>query len=275
VTGIAYANGYIWFTESMGTGGTGSLGGFDPTQDQCAGTGTYTLPASVESMTWPSTTWGGDVWPAEVTADPSGTQLWVTDFEGYSADASQLCHQLSTAGSCGEIDEVDVSNVSDPQIVEQYVYPSSNVYAFGGAEPWGVVADPTYVYAIDYGDSNLVRIDKSTGHVDEVPLPLTSDDEDGYGLALHSNKLYLTLSDDTRPAFGAASTIGYIDLDSWMAASQPNGGVIYGGISKDVDRTTVSDFRGIAADSCGDLVITDRRQQVRLVPKSQTSPCSS
>ena len=137
-----------------------------------------------------------------------------------------------------EIDRVDLNTLQ----VTSYKLPSANTYSPLGSMPWQIVVDARYVYGIDYGDSNVVRINKATGLIDAVPLPLTSDTEQGYGLALSAGRLYFTLSDDTQPSFGGASTFGYIDISSWEAPSaqcspagtdcapSPSQAVVYSGL---------------------------------------------
>jgi hypothetical protein len=138
--------------------------------------------------------------------------------------------------------------------------------------PWQVVSDGRFVYAVDYGDDNLVRISESTGAVDEVPIPVTSDMEQGYGLALSAGRLYFTLSDDRQPTFGAASTFGYVDVAGWEAASAacpassdcapaPSLGVIY-----KLPSFAQSDLRGIAVAADGSVALADLHQVVRVSP---------
>ena len=135
-----------------------------------------------------------------------------------------------------------------------------------------MVADGRFVYAIDYGDDNLIRISESTGVVDEVPLPVTSDVEQGYGLALSGGKLYFTLSDDTQPSFGAASTLGYVDVGDWEVGSAacpgasdcdptPPLGVVY-----KLPSFAQSDLRGISVDADGSIALADLHQIVRVSP---------
>ena len=54
-------------------------------------------------------------------------------------------------------------------------------------------AHSNYVYAIDNADAEIVRIDKLTKQVDELPIPLDSDVENGFGLAISAGRLYFTL----------------------------------------------------------------------------------
>ena len=140
-----------------------------------------------------------------------------------------------------------------------------------------MTSDAGYVYAIDYGDSNLVRIDKATGQVDQDKIPLTSDVESGYGLALTGGRLYFTLADDDHPSYGAASAVGYVNVAAWEAASArcapgadcapaPTAGVVYSGLSARTDPTTDADFRGIAAGPGGALAVADLHKVVRLAP---------
>ena len=166
---------------------------------------------------------------------PDGNQLWVTDFTGHAID-----NVNTTTGA-----------------VTPYVFGQT------GSEPYEIAADSNYVYAIDAGDTTLVRLNKAhPTQIDEVPLPVTSDQEGGYGLALSGpagqQKLYFTLFDDpgifSPVPFDAATTIGYVDIGAWEAASancapgvdcapQPANAVVFTGLSAQTNKSGGGDFR--------------------------------
>jgi len=242
----------VWFIESDFEGGHPSIDSFSPSQvgESCPNSYSLSGSGSFRRIPWPQ----GDA-PALMAVDPSGTAMWVTDFFG------------------SMVERVDIATGT----FAPHAYQPRNSYSQHGAEPWQVVADTNYVYAIDYGDSNLIRINKANGQIDQVPIPLTSDTEQGYGLALSGSKLFFSLSDDTQPAFGAASTVGYVDLSAWETASSacspgvdcapaPTTAVVYTGLSAVADPTTDADFRGIAVSTKGWLAIADLHQVVRLAP---------
>ncbi len=242
----------VWFIESDFEGGHPSIDSFSPSQvgESCPNDYSLSGSGSFRRIPWPQ----ADV-PALIAVDPNGTTLWVTDFLGSAVDG------------------VDVATGA----ITPHSYPPTNSYSQHGAEPWQVVADANYVYAIDYGDSNLIRLNKADGQIDQVPIPLTSDTEQGYGLALSGSRLFFSLSDDAQPAFGAASTVGYVDLSTWEAASSacppgvdcapaPTAAVVYTGLSEAADPTTDADFRGIAVSTRGWMAIADLHQVVRLAP---------
>lgn len=271
-TGIEPDN-EIWFVESNLS--HSYLAWFYPAQvgAGCSGLSdeSYTLGPGVgdfHQLTWPG------LLPAQIAVDPSGTHLWVTNFWG------------------GSVSEVNTST----RRISTYSLHSRNSRSFFGAEPWQVAADADYVYVIDYGDDNLVRIDKADpSQIDQVPIPLTSSDEEGYGLALEDGKLYFTLADDPRPTFGAMSTFGYVNVASWEAASAkcspgvdcaaaPTDAVAYTGLANYVDPShnsdgsPDSDFRGIAVDSAGTVAIADTGdvgQIIRLTPSGGASQPAS
>jgi hypothetical protein len=185
-----------------------------------------------------------------VTADPNGTTLWMS-------------------GLFGEVDRVDLQTGN----TTRYPLSPTNKYycvpTSGGctpvAFPWQVVSDGAYAYAIDYGDDNLIRINETTGQIDETPMPVASDTEQGYGLTIvrlgTDTRLYFTLSQDaallTTWAFGMTTTFGWVDLTSWSAASsQPSQAVVYTGLDSTIS-STPSDFRGISSGPTGDLAIAD------------------
>jgi len=236
----------IWFVESNIEGGKPNLDYFNPAEvgDGCPGTTSesYSLSGLVHRIIWP-----GNNFPSQIAVDPSGSALWVSDFWGSS------------------IARVDLRT----HVITSHHLASHNSYSFFGSDPWQVAADANYVYAIDYGDSNLDRINKKTGHVDQVSIPLLSDTERGYGLAISGSRLYFTLSDDDRPSFGYASTVGYVDIGTWAASSpSPTTAVVYTGLSEVTDPTSSNvDFRGIAASSDGLLAIADLANVIRLSPR--------
>jgi len=244
----------IWFTETNVVSGKPSLDTFSPALIGGGCTGktseTYSLSGHVGIIAWPA-----NDFPAQIAVDPNTAALWVTDY-------------MSS--------EVDRVSLKTDQITRYYLSNSVNAYSPHGASPWQIVVDEDYVYAIDYGDDNLVRIDKATGHIDEVALPVTSDTEEGYGLALSGGKLYFTLADDPQPAAGAASTFGYVDVATWEAASascppgkdcapSPSQAVVYTGLPAALSDQT-ADFRGIAVGADGTVAIADLHQVIRLIP---------
>ena len=71
------------------------------------------------------------------------------------------------------------------------------------------------MYVINYASDTLVQINKATQQVNQIQIPVTSADEEGYGLALSGSHLFFTLADDYRTNFAADSTFGYVDISSW------------------------------------------------------------
>jgi hypothetical protein len=258
VTGVA-PHSYVWFVESRGTTGQASLDGFNPSVvgRTCNGRAnrTYVLPQSVRLLTWPST---GGQWPVQIAADPSSPTLWITNYNAFYSDGQ----------ADSQIDRVDISNPTNPTLTTAYVYPDANSSSVFGAKPWTIVAPAgsNYVYAMDNGDAQIVRINKVTNQVQEVPIPLTSDLESGFGLAASSGRLYFTLADDSLTNFGTTSTFGYIDLTTWPDGSPPQYGVIYTGLAHKTDPKTRADYRAISASPTGQIAITDHNGMIRLTP---------
>jgi hypothetical protein len=213
------------------------------------------LPPSVRLLPWPTS---GPQWPADIAVDPTTDSLWITDFNGAAVNGAVF----------GAIERVDISDPSHPAVTNRYPIRSSNPDSYLGPKPWEIFAPPhsNYVYSVDNGDAEVIRIDKVTGHVDEAPIPLTSDLENGFGLAIHSGRLYFTLSDDYAWGFGDASTFGYISLSSWPEGSAPANGVMYTGLSQLTNRNSTANYRAIAAGRTGDVVITNQHSVVRLTP---------
>jgi len=182
--------------------------------------------------------WTGGAWPADITADPNGNDLWVTD----------------TFAS-----EVDDFNVLSGRITTSYTYPAhSSTWPHGFAAPSWVLADTNFVYVIDYGDDYLIRINKATDAINEIPVPLTNDLEQGYGVARQGGLLYFSMADDSRPAYDPATTIGYINVNTWPAsAPAPTTAVVFSGLDTTVDPGLAADFRSIAISGAGQLAVAD------------------
>ena len=188
--------------------------------------------------------------PTHIAYDSTADAVWITDNLG------------------SEIDEI---NLGDYQVSQYPLRQSSN--------PWQIVVDANYVYAVDFAARNLVRLNKFTGAINYVPLPRTSDTEQSHSLALASNgDLYFTLSDDHGPSSLGASTFGYVNIAAWEnTSSQCTGGidgtdcapaptdaVVYTGLDTVTDPGGGAHFRGIAVDSGGDIALADFHQVVRL-----------
>jgi streptogramin lyase len=246
----------IWYVETNVESGQPYLDSFNPALvgDGCPGTSTesYALAGEITQIKWP-----GNVEPAQIAVDPDGQYLWITNFWGLS------------------ISRVDISTGAITRY--RLAADGSRANSLFGPEPWQVTSDAGYVYAIDYGDSNLVRINEETGQIDQVKIPLTSDAESGYGVALSGGRLYFSLADDGQPKYGAASAIGYVNIAAWESASAkcapgvdcvpaPTAAVLYSGLSAKTDPTTDADFRGIAAGPGGVVAVADLHKVVRLTP---------
>ena len=173
----------VWFTESDPVDSLQpSLGSFSPAQvgESCPDDYSLSGAASYEQIVWPQ----NDL-PAEIAVDPNGSDLWVSDLFG------------------SRIEEFDTAT----GVFTPYAYSSNNTYSpYVGPSRGRSRRNGHYVYAIDYGDDDLVRINKATGTIDQSKLPVTSDTEEGYGLTISGSRLYFSLSDDPRPTFGSVST---------------------------------------------------------------------
>jgi hypothetical protein len=250
----------IWFVESRGsTGVPPSLDGFDPSAigSGCDGHANeaYLLPESVRLLTWPTT---GGQWPSQIAVDPTSPTLWITDFDGYRVDGAGY----------SDIAQVSISDAAKPTFKNRYVIPSANQASGLGPTPWDIAAPPdsNYVYVIDNGDAEIDRIDRVTKQIDRLAIPLTSDTETAFGLAISSGRLFFSLADDSVFNFDAASTFGYVDLSSWPTGSSHADGVIYSGLPTVTSPGTKADYRGIAVGPTGQVAITDKHGVIRLTP---------
>ncbi len=266
-TGTA-PNSLIWFTESLGNGNQlprqPTLDSFNPAKigDGCSGRSNklFSLPNTIERVPLPP-----DSVAAQIAVDPNGSTLWVTAF------GTAKLFAVDTDVTPPSVTSYTLNSLNSGTLPLEGV---ANAYY-----SWQVVADANYVYVMEYGDSDLVRINKNTGQIDVVPIPLTSDSEEGYGLAVSGNNLYFTLADDHPPSYGAASAFGYVDIAVWEAASapclttpgdcapDPSDAVVYSGLSDfAAPETTAADFRGITVKPGGTVAIADFHQVLELSP---------
>ncbi len=187
--------------------------------------------------------------PAQIAVDPNGSDIWIT---------------------CFWSDDVVEVNLKTDLVVTTVSWANENPYSSVGSAPWQAIADSGYVYVINYASDTLVQINKATHQVNQIQIPVTSADEEGYGLALSGSHLFFTLADDYRTNFAADSTFGYVDISSWETESPqcaPSGrctpvAVVYTGLDYAVDPSSngqgpQSDFRGMAVDSQGAVAIAD------------------
>jgi len=248
----------IWFVAQDPIGGHPYVGSFEPSQVGSSCPSAYDLTSSTPSYTQVPLTGVG--WPNQIAGDPNGT-VWV--------DSTWPSTQNGVPNNY-------IYNLSTTSIIASYAYNSTNSYSFypyGLAYPWDIVTDANYVYAIDFGDGNLVQIEKSgpdPGQVNVVPIPYTTDTTSGFGLALQGNSLYFT----------AGINFGDIDIGTWEAASQgcaanvncapaPTSAVEYTGLESAVDPTYTGGFNAIAASADGQVGISDYNKTiVRLIPPS-------
>jgi hypothetical protein len=252
----------VWFVASYGTSGEGTLDEFDPSTigGGCNGKSNkyFTLPKSVRRLSWPNS---GAQWPVQIAVDRSAAALWISDFNPYSSNGTAY----------SGIDRVDIADPAHPVFVQRYLYPTVNRSTYFGAKPWDILAPPNsnYVYAADNGDAEVVRINKTTNQIQEFPIPLTTDVENAFGLAISSGRLYFTLADDYNAKelpFGAASTFGYINLSSWEGNGPPAHGVIYTRLNPVTDHRPWANYRAIAVGPTGQVALTDNYGMVRLTP---------
>lgn len=103
--------------------------------------------------------------------------------------------------------------------------------------------------------------------MDELAIPLTSDVENGFGLAIATGRLYFTLANDALTDFGEASTFGYVNLSSWPLGSSHADRVLDTGLPEVTDPSAKADYRAIAVGPTGQVAITDKYGMIRLTPE--------
>ena len=202
-----------------------------------------------------------DVWPNQIAADTDGT-VWVDG---------------TWPSTLNNVSNNYIYHLNTTSMLASYAYNSTNsysIYPYGLAFPWDIVADTNYVYATDFGDGNLIQIEKNgpdPGQVNVVPLPFASDGTSGFGLALQANNLYFT----------AGPNFGVVNVGSWEAGARlcaptvncapaPSSAVEYTGLPAVVDPG--GGFNAIAVSPDGQIGILDyNKVTVRLVPALTTT----
>jgi hypothetical protein len=207
--------------------------------------------------------------PAMLVLDPTTNQacptFWISD---YGATALEQVQTPGIGTGCPVSASTTVDTWSSANPWSRYYPPLDVTYGF--AVPWEVATDGRYIYTIGYGDSQVVRFDAQnpTNPPVTLQLPVFSDTQEGYGLAVNNGRLYFTLADDGGKntwTFGSFSTFGYVDLNSWNNTSTPQG-VIYDDLAGRIDGPNFSDFRGIAVAPNGSVAIADFYNIVELSP---------
>jgi len=287
VTGIAAADGDIWFLASRGLGGSSTagpspaVGYFNPSAvGGCSPGDTQSITLTACNPVLPDTAvaapspagcnlnylepWSDQmVFPGHLVVDTAGNTatIWATEFWGSA------------------ITKLQVSDVTTGAYTSLVMHlASTNPDSFFGAEPWQIVQDANYVYAVDYGDNNIVRINKTTNQVDEVQVPLTDSSEQLHSDAIYNGNLYFTLSNGSTT--GGTTAIGYIGIAFWEAASAacangtncaplPTVGVVYSGLAAAVGSAGspgISTFSGIGIASDGAISLAGMHGIVILRP---------
>ena len=246
----------IWVTESRIQ--HGQVDGFTPASSTCMQNATVVLkktPVGKSGIKFVAQYPAGNsvqvrqiplalsIAPSEMSNDPSNPNvLWVSNGWGHSF--------IKVTINTGQ--------------VNYYSYTSHNDYAFFGSFPWDIVADQNYVYAANYSDETIVRLTKSTGAVDVVDFPATSDNQGAYGLLLSGSRLYFTASGDQV----AGGELGYIDLAQWEGASnacapgvdcapQPANKVLFSDLARFTTTSNAFGLSGIAQSSSGQIAVVD------------------
>jgi len=205
---------------------------------------------------------------AHLEADPVDRSIWFSD----------------ASGQClGNFNPEKSTPLQIHKLDDAHKKPFDGFPGLGGL-PWSVQANGSAVYTAEYATRHILRFDKKTASFDEIAIPYANSQVRLHSLALDSSsdRLWFTLSNEVEvPLDTRASTIGYIDLESWRAhlASPGQGekvlGVIYSGLHRIVAppnrRNTHQSFRGISINpNSGKLALGTmwREQLTELTPVS-------
>ena len=270
VLGIAASEGRIWVTElrSLRSERPAAISSFVPAAVSCANTLNYADPRSRAKLmaycaggssaaTGCVETWRVDkAKPAMLEVEPADGSLWFTDAHGMY---------------------LGNFNPDSKQPITLHALPGP------GRITWSIRLDADAIYFASYNNRTLYRFDKrsKTFHVIAIPSPATR------GALLHSididhrqRRLWFTLTNQGDvPHQQDASTIGYIDLDSWKtwvsgSAQEKIRGVVYSGLTRapypERRPPRHQSFAGIALEpASGRIAIaTDWRKQItELTPR--------
>ncbi len=268
--GVAATDGRIWVTEMRGyrSERPGAISSFIPAAVGCANSLNYSDPRALADLmpycangasaaTGCVETWSLDTAkPAMLELDPLDGSLWFSDSNG-----SYL----------GNFDP----GRSDP--ITLYPLPVP------GGLSWSIRLDGDAVYVASYSNRLVYRFDRREQTFDVITVPSRATK----GALLHTididhrkRRLWFSLSNEGDvPHQLEASTIGYIDLDSWRAnvregAKEKVQGVVYAGLSRAPYPERLpprhQSFHGIAVEpATGKLAIATmwRYQVTELTPR--------
>jgi|GEM_PF-2737964 len=231
---------YVWGQPYVADPGESRLAYFKPSEvgGGCAGNKTQYFPAGTGGLVRcpvvrPNTSpvapsncnmmelgpWGATL-PFHVMADPAtfagtGGTLWTTS--GFGSVDRFVIDDLSTG-------KFTFSSLKMPN------HPGAGV-GVGYPAPWQLSQDGSYVYATNYGDNYIDRLDKSSMALTQEQVPVQSDSEQLHSTVVAGGKVYFTLSDDSSLAFGGASSFGTIaNGSSWGSSTAPTSAKIYSGL---------------------------------------------
>ena len=273
--GIAWDGSRIWYTEAR-SGQIAVLGSFDPDELACDNFLDYEDPAAVSGAAHQYCTAEAQTGcirridlpelsgAAHLQYDAHDNALWIT---GYMSQALGR-YDLAT------------------DTIETFHAPKAGTSkSLLGTMPWQIEVDADYVYFNEYGDSDLLRFDKSKQRascteldlfgqnpcMDQIHLPIPVHGE-VHSLNLHDGKLWFTASGGPELSLTDSGFIGYVETSDWGP------GVVYREMGPDLvapERGSGywSSYTGIAVrPTDGTVFVNDyrRRQVLELRPRSAT-----
>ena len=295
VLGLTGAHNRIWIAESRGilNGQVSSISSFVPHPRMCVNHLDFSDPEALRSQDLQYChseqtpeqdaciekikleALSPSVKVAHLATDPVDHSIWFSD----------------ASGQClGNFNPEKSTPLRIHKLDETHKAPFDGFPGLGGL-PWSVQANGSAVYTAEYATRHILRFDKKTSSFNEIAIPYANSQVRLHSLALDpsSDRLWFTLSNEFEvPVDTKASTIGYIDLESWRIhlANPKQGeqifGVIYSGldsISAPTNRpNTHQSFRGISINpNSGKLAIgsSGREQIIELTPVSGFWPLKS
>lgn len=279
VIGLAWDGERIWYGESVGT--QTAIGSFVPGDLSCNNLLDYSDPGAVaaaqqycDSQASPPITTGcidryelgGFAGVGHLTLDPSDGSVWFGDYYG---------------GALGHLDSSgNVTRFPLPDVVRETTLTS----AWKG-NVWQIRVDGDYVYASEFADGDIVRLDKSVTPlstceslvdgvnpcVDELHLPMVTSASSVHSIEIHDGDLWFTLT--TNGKYEAGSTdgvlLGRIPLSSFDHGTAYNGLVDHAQLTDPTGPGSQQQGpAGIAITSSGAVILADfhRRGIIRLDP---------
>jgi len=210
----------------------------------------------------PLTTTVGEI--GHLTVDATSNSLWIVSWTGSHVSRFPL-------------------NGDDATDLVSYPLPTRVRSSWFGGFPWQIRTDASAVYLNEYGDNQLLRLDKAKTNnqafncttltaganpcISEVFLPMAGAQVNSHSIALRNGKLWFTMSAESLGADSgtSGSYVGYVDTASWASGSPT--GVIYDDLAA-LGPPSQGDhwgLRGIEVAANGKVALAEMRREILIL----------